>query len=98
LSKKISAEIEITTKQHLSSTFTVNLRMTSNVLAAATLHGSVLVCWIRLKRSGMNFCMMVMGLMQLARQENFSKQSACSRQFLVKLMVSSQLSSARLRS
>lgn len=81
-----------------SSTLTVNLRMTSSVLAAATLHGNVLVFWILLNSSGMNFCMMVVGLMQLAKQENFSKQSAWSRQFLVKLIFSSQLSSARLRS
>ena len=59
-----------------SSTLTVNLSMTSSVLAAATRQGSVLVCWILLKSSGMNFCMMVVGLMQLARQENFSRQSA----------------------
>jgi hypothetical protein len=50
--------------------------MTSNVLAAATRQGNVLVCWILLKSNGMNFCMMVVGLMQLARQENFSRQSA----------------------
>lgn len=50
--------------------------MTSKVLAAAILQGRVLVLFIRSNNKGINLVCMVMGLMQLARQENFSKQSA----------------------
>ena len=50
--------------------------MTSNVLAAAILQGKVLVFFIRSNNNGMNLVWIVSGLMQLARHENFSKQSA----------------------
>ena len=56
--------------------FKTYLKMTSKVLAAAILQGRVLVLFIRSNNKGMNLVCMVMGLMQLARQENFSKQSA----------------------
>ena len=59
-----------------------HLKMTSKVLAAAILHGKVLVFFIRSNNKGINLVCIVSGLMQLARHENFSKQSAWSLQFL----------------
>ena len=72
--------------------------MTRSVLAAAILQGNVLVFFILSNKSGMNRVWMVTGLMQLARQENFSKQSAWSLQFLVRSTVASQWSKAAERS
>ena len=74
------------------------LKMTRSVLAAAILQGKVLVFFMRSNRSGINLVWMVTGLMQFARQENFSKQSACSLQFLVRSTVASQWSKAAERS
>ena len=72
--------------------------MTSNVLAAAILQGKVLVFFIRSNNNGMNLVWIVSGLMQLARHENFSKQSAWSLQFLVVATLASQCNNAAERS
>ena len=74
------------------------LKMTSNVLAAAILQGKVLVFFIRSNNNGMNLVWIVSGLMQLARHENFSKQSAWSLQFRVVATVASQCNNAAERS
>ena len=76
----------------------VYLRMTRSVLAAAILHGRVLVFFMRSNSSGMNLVWMVTGLMQLARHENFSRQSACNLQFRVRSTVASQCNNAADRS
>jgi hypothetical protein len=50
--------------------------MTKSVLAAAILHGNVRVDFILSNNKGINLCWTIKGLIQLAKQENFSKQSA----------------------
>ena len=70
--------------------------MTRSVRVAAILHGRVDAFWTLSNRSGTNLCWMVIGLMQLARQENFSRQSACSRQFRVWPTTASQWTRAAL--
>ena len=74
----------------LSSVLTVNRNMTNRVLAAAILHGNVRVVFILSNNKGMNLFWTIKGLIQLAKQLNFSKQSACSLQFLVFAIIASQ--------